>query len=141
MVRTQQIRGDLPNLGFVGDDSDEEIRIQRSLMTVRGRPGPRRLYPRHGVVVAIRPAGAPPRHARADRRVSPDFVTISLVLPDEAVQPRLAVPFSWSPLHTLDSLLLVILLGSLLLAPEYRRQAILLPPSARSAITPWTSRS
>ena len=58
--------------------------------------------------------------------LSPDFVKISLVLPDEAVQPLLAVPFSWSPLHTLGGSVLVILLGSLLLAPEYRRHAIAL---------------
>ena len=33
--------------------------------------------------------------------LSPDFVNISLVFPDEAVQVLLFMPFSWSPLHTL----------------------------------------
>ena len=59
---------------------------------------------------------------------SPDLVKVSLVLPDGSVQPLLAVPFSWSPLHTLGGSVLVILLVSLLTAPEYRRHAILLFP-------------
>ena len=58
--------------------------------------------------------------------LSPDFVKINLVVPDELVQAVLGIPFSWSPLHTLGGSVLVILLGSLLLAPEYRRHAILL---------------
>ena len=60
------------------------------------------------------------------RALSPDVIKISLVFPDEVVQTLLAVPFSWSPLHTLGGSVLVILLSSLLLASEYRRHVILL---------------
>ncbi|MXV60993.1 metal-dependent hydrolase [Natronorubrum sp. JWXQ-INN-674] len=58
--------------------------------------------------------------------LSPDFVKIQLLIPDGLASALLGVPFSWSPLHTLGGSVLVIALGSLLLAPEYRAQAIVL---------------
>lgn len=58
--------------------------------------------------------------------LSPDFVKISLVISDELVASTLGMPFSWSPLHTLGGSVLVVLLGALALAPEYRKQAIVL---------------
>lgn len=58
--------------------------------------------------------------------LSPDLVKIQLFFPDEFVEYLLGVPFSWSPLHTVGGTVLVVLLGSLLVAPEYRRQTIVL---------------
>ncbi|SEW31558.1 metal-dependent hydrolase [Natrinema salifodinae] len=58
--------------------------------------------------------------------LSPDFTKIQLVIPDGVVELLVGLPFSWAPLHTLGGSLLVVLLGSLLVAPEYRRQAIAL---------------
>ncbi len=58
--------------------------------------------------------------------IMPDFVKINLVLPDEAVATMLGIPFSWSPLHTLGGTVLLALLCALVLAPEYRKQAVAL---------------
>ncbi|WP_137289816.1 metal-dependent hydrolase [Natronorubrum halophilum] len=58
--------------------------------------------------------------------LSPDFAKIDLFVPDGLVAALLGVPFSWSPLHTLVGSVLVVGLCSLLLAPEYRTQAIAL---------------
>ena len=58
--------------------------------------------------------------------LTPDFVKIEVFVPDGLVVHHLGVPFSWSPLHTLVGTVLVICLVSLLLAPEYRKQAIVL---------------
>lgn len=58
--------------------------------------------------------------------LSPDFVKLNLLVADEVVATLLGLPFSWSPLHTLGGTVLVILLGSLLLAPEHRNRAIVL---------------
>ncbi|SER82102.1 metal-dependent hydrolase [Natrinema salaciae] len=58
--------------------------------------------------------------------LSPDFVKIDLVFPSEFVGYVLGVPFAWGPLHTLGGTLVVAGLGSLLFAPEYRRDAIAL---------------
>lgn len=58
--------------------------------------------------------------------LSPDFVKLQLLLPDGLVTWLLGVPFSWSPLHTLGGSVLVICLGTLVLAPEYRTGAIAL---------------
>ena len=58
--------------------------------------------------------------------LSPDFVKINLVVPDEVVAGFLGVPFSWSPLHVLFGSVVVVLLASLLLAPEYRKRAVAL---------------
>ncbi|MFP9190577.1 metal-dependent hydrolase [Natronosalvus vescus] len=58
--------------------------------------------------------------------LAPDFVKIELFVPDRLVAHHLGVPFSWSPLHTLVGTVLVTLLISLLLAPEYRKRAIVL---------------
>ncbi|MFP8890764.1 metal-dependent hydrolase [Natrialbaceae archaeon A-CW2] len=56
----------------------------------------------------------------------PDLVKINLVVPDSVVAGFLGVPFSWSPIHTLGGTVVVILLGSLILAPEHRTRAIIL---------------
>ena len=58
--------------------------------------------------------------------LSPDFVKINLVLSDAFVEALLGVPFSWSPLHRLGGNALVILAGSMLVAPEYRRRVLAL---------------
>ncbi|MFC6719908.1 metal-dependent hydrolase [Natrialbaceae archaeon GCM10025810] len=58
--------------------------------------------------------------------LSPDLMKLALFLPDTTVSRLLGVPFSWSPLHTLGGSVLVILLGSLLLAPPYRKWSIVL---------------
>ncbi|MGQ3410859.1 metal-dependent hydrolase [Natrinema sp. LN54] len=58
--------------------------------------------------------------------LSPDFVKADLAFPDEFVSYLLGVPFAWGPLHTLGGTLVVALLGSLLFAPEHRRDAVLL---------------
>ena len=58
--------------------------------------------------------------------LSPDFVKIDMVIPGETVAALLGIPFSWSPLHVLAGTVIVVLLGSLLVAPEYRTRAIAL---------------
>ncbi|MCU4754281.1 metal-dependent hydrolase [Halobacteria archaeon AArc-curdl1] len=58
--------------------------------------------------------------------LAPDFMKIGLFVPDGYVAHLLGVPFSWSPLHTLVGTVIVISLISLLLAPEYRKGAIIL---------------
>lgn len=58
--------------------------------------------------------------------LSPDFTKIDLFFPDEFVSYLLGIPFSWAPLHVLGGTIVVVLFGSLLLAPEYRRDAIVL---------------
>ena len=49
----------------------------------------------------------------------------AIVINDVIVEALLGVPFSWQPLHTLDGNLVIILLVVLLLAPEYRKRALL----------------
>ena len=58
--------------------------------------------------------------------LSPDFVKIQLLFPDGFVAWTLGVPFSWSPLHTVAGSVLVIGLGSLLVAPAQRKRALAL---------------
>ncbi|WP_247730636.1 metal-dependent hydrolase [Halovivax limisalsi] len=58
--------------------------------------------------------------------LSPDFVKIRLLVPSDTVASLLGIPFAWTPLHTLGGSAIVILLGSLVLAREYRRQVIAL---------------
>ncbi|MFD1564520.1 metal-dependent hydrolase [Haloarchaeobius amylolyticus] len=58
--------------------------------------------------------------------LSPDLRKIALVSPNSILQTVTGSPVSWTPLHTLGGSLLVVVLGSLLVAPEYRRQAIAL---------------
>ncbi|MDS0474396.1 metal-dependent hydrolase [Natrinema sp. 1APR25-10V2] len=58
--------------------------------------------------------------------LSPDLAKVRLFLPADIVQAVVGVPFSWAPLHTLGGTLLVVPLGALLVAPEYRRQAVAL---------------
>ncbi|OIB58192.1 metal-dependent hydrolase [Natrialba sp. SSL1] len=56
--------------------------------------------------------------------ISPDFVKIKLLIPDAVVTTTLGVPFSWQPLHVLGGSVLMALLCALVLAPQYRVQAI-----------------
>lgn len=58
--------------------------------------------------------------------LSPDFMKIQLVFPDGFVAWVLGVPFTWSSLHTLVGSALVVCLGSLLVAPAHRKQALAL---------------
>ena len=58
--------------------------------------------------------------------LAPDSVKVNLVVPDAAVAALLGIPISWSPLPRLGDATLQNLLGTLLLAPEYRRIAIAL---------------
>ena len=58
--------------------------------------------------------------------LSPDLRKIAPVIPTGPLEVVTGGPISWTPLHTLGGSVLVVLLGSLLVAPEYRRQAIAL---------------
>ena len=58
--------------------------------------------------------------------LSPDFTKIDLVFPDELVSYLLDIPFSWAPLHLLGGTIVVTLFASLLFAPEYRRDVVML---------------
>ena len=58
--------------------------------------------------------------------LAPDFIKINILISDAAVTALLGIPFSWAPLHQLGGAVLVILLGSLLPAPEYRTRAFAL---------------
>ncbi|WP_222912755.1 metal-dependent hydrolase [Natrinema sp. SYSU A 869] len=58
--------------------------------------------------------------------LSPDFTKIDLMFPDGFIGYLLGIPFSWAPLHVLGGTIVVALFGSLLFAPEYRRDAIVL---------------
>ena len=58
--------------------------------------------------------------------LSPDFTKIDLVFPDELVSYLLDIPFSWAPLHLLGGTIVVTLFASLLFAPEYRRDVVVL---------------
>ena len=58
--------------------------------------------------------------------LAPDFVKFEILLSDAAVATLLGIPFSWSPLPRLGDATLQNLLGSLLLAPEYRTRALAL---------------
>lgn len=73
-----------------------------------------------GTVLSIRYEWMGPEHVTLVMigALSPDFVKISLVVPDYTVATSLGIPFSWSPLHTLGGSVIVVLLGALLLAPR-----------------------
>ncbi len=58
--------------------------------------------------------------------LSPDFRKIAPVVPTGPLELVTGSPVSWAPLHTLGGSVLVVLLGSLLVAPDYRRQAVAL---------------
>ncbi|WP_254763682.1 metal-dependent hydrolase [Natrinema marinum] len=58
--------------------------------------------------------------------LSPDLVKVRLLFPARFVEAIVGLPFSWAPLHTLGGTVLVVSLGALLVAPEYRRQAVAL---------------
>ncbi|MFC4544475.1 metal-dependent hydrolase [Halosolutus amylolyticus] len=81
-----------------------------------------------GTLLSVRYESLRPAHVTLVMvgALSPDFVKIQLLLPDGLVAWLLGVPFSWSPLHTLAGTVLVAGLGSLLVAPAYRKQAIAL---------------
>jgi len=58
--------------------------------------------------------------------LSPDFRKIAPLLPTTPLELVTGGPISWTPLHTFGGSVLVVLLGSLLIAPEYRRRAVVL---------------
>ena len=58
--------------------------------------------------------------------LSPDFRKIGLLIPNSTLQMVTGSPISWTPLHTLGGSMIVVLLGSLLVAPEFRRQVVVL---------------
>ncbi|NGM71387.1 metal-dependent hydrolase [Natronolimnobius sp. AArcel1] len=58
--------------------------------------------------------------------IAPDFIKIYLVIPDAVVATTLGIPFSWDPLHRLGGSVVMALLCALVLAPQYRAQAIAL---------------
>lgn len=81
-----------------------------------------------GMLLSIRYTWMGPAHVTLVMigALAPDFVKIELIVSDWAVESLLGIPFSWSPLHTLGGSVLVICLGTLLLAPRYRKQALVL---------------
>lgn len=58
--------------------------------------------------------------------LSPDFAKIGLIVPSETVGSVVGFPFEWGALHTLGGTVVVVCLGSLLVAPDYRRRAVVL---------------
>jgi membrane-bound metal-dependent hydrolase YbcI (DUF457 family) len=54
--------------------------------------------------------------------LSPDFVKIKLLVPDESVAASLGIPFSWAPLHAIPGAVVVTLLAGLVVGREYRRE-------------------
>lgn len=58
--------------------------------------------------------------------LSPDFVKIQLLVPDGFVASVLGASFTWSPLHTAGGAALVLCLGTLALAPDERKRALVL---------------
>ncbi|WP_265110593.1 metal-dependent hydrolase [Halosolutus halophilus] len=81
-----------------------------------------------GMLLSFRDESLRPAHVTLVTigALSPDFVKLQLVLPGGLVASTLGVPVTWSPLHTVGGSALVVGLGSLLLAPAYRKQAIAL---------------
>lgn len=58
--------------------------------------------------------------------LSPDFMKIVLLVPDETVESVLGLPFSWLPLHTLGGNLVTVAIIVLLVTPASRKRAFLL---------------
>ena len=58
--------------------------------------------------------------------LAPDFVKINILISDAAVATLLGIPLTWSLRHRLGGAALLVLLGTLLLVPEYRRSAVAL---------------
>ena len=56
---------------------------------------------------------------------SPDLMRIDLVMPAALIEATLGIPFAWRPLHYLGGNLLVLLIGALLIAPQWRKRAFL----------------
>ncbi|AGB37164.1 metal-dependent hydrolase [Natronococcus occultus] len=81
-----------------------------------------------GMVLAFRYDWMGPAHVTIVMvgALAPDFVKAEIFLPDGLMQYLLGIPFSWAPLHTLGGTIVLGLLTALLLAPEYRRQALVL---------------
>lgn len=83
----------------------------------------------------------------------PDMTKITLILRDEYVEAFLGVPFSWKALHTTGGVIVAILIGVTLVAPEERTRvgvllglgavthlladALLVTPSGRSYAILW----
>jgi hypothetical protein len=57
--------------------------------------------------------------------LTPDLAKIGLVLPSEQVETLLGIPFDWFALHMLGGNLIVILLGTLIVASKYRTRVFL----------------
>jgi hypothetical protein len=58
--------------------------------------------------------------------LTPDLTKISLVIPSSVVEDTLGLPFDWFAFHVLGGNLVVVLLGTLLVASEYRKHVFLL---------------
>lgn len=58
--------------------------------------------------------------------VTPDLTKISLVIPSSVMEATLGLPFDWSAFHVFGGNLVVLLLGTLLVIPEHRKQVFLL---------------
>ncbi|WP_248896705.1 metal-dependent hydrolase [Haloplanus halobius] len=52
----------------------------------------------------------------------PDFNRLDLLVSDEAIATELGLPFSWKALLTVGGVAVVLIIGTLLVAPRYRRQ-------------------
>ncbi|WP_207590063.1 metal-dependent hydrolase [Halomontanus rarus] len=81
-----------------------------------------------GTLLAMRYEWMKPAHVTLVMigALSPDFVKIQLLVPDGFVASVLGVPFSWSALHTAGGAVLVLCLGTLALAPDERKRALVL---------------
>lgn len=55
----------------------------------------------------------------------PDLIKIYLVLPSETVHQLIGLSFSWEPLRTSGGVVISILIGVILVAPQHRRRAFL----------------
>jgi hypothetical protein len=58
--------------------------------------------------------------------LTPDLTKISLVTPSSVVEATLGLPFNWFAFHVLGGNLVVVLLGTLLVASEHRKDVFLL---------------
>lgn len=58
--------------------------------------------------------------------LTPDLTKIALVLPSEQIEVLFGVPFDWFALHMLGGNLIIVLLGTLLVAPKYRTRVLAL---------------
>ncbi|RQG89232.1 metal-dependent hydrolase [Natrarchaeobius halalkaliphilus] len=56
----------------------------------------------------------------------PDFKKINLLVSDATVSDLLGIPWGWMAIHTVGGSVVIILLGSMLVAPGHRRRVIAL---------------